>query len=49
MTTQEFSGLALERRGHTAIVTLTNPPAHTWTEASLGALTRLVRELDADR
>jgi enoyl-CoA hydratase/carnithine racemase len=49
MTTQEFSGLALERRGHTAIVTLTNPPAHTWTETSLGALTRLVRELDADR
>ncbi len=48
MTPREFSGLALERRGHTAIVTLTNPPAHAWTEASLRALTRLVRELDAD-
>ena len=48
MTTQNYTGLALERRGHTAIVTLANPPAHTWTEASLSALQRLVQALDAD-
>ena len=45
----EYPGLALERRGHTAIVTLTNPPAHTWTGESLSGLTRLVRDLGADR
>lgn len=42
-------GLRLERRGHTAVVTLMNPPAHTWTADSLGALERLVADLDADR
>lgn len=47
MTTYE--GLELERRGHAAVVTLANPPANTWTEQSLAALTRLVRDLDADR
>lgn len=47
MTTYE--GLELERRGHTAVVTLVNPPANTWTEQSLAALTRLVGDLDADR
>lgn len=40
--------LRLERRGHTALVTLHNPPAHTWTEDSLAALARLVADLDAD-
>jgi enoyl-CoA hydratase/carnithine racemase len=49
MTTNDHPGLTLERRGHTAIITLTNPPAHTWTLASLAALTRVVHELDADR
>jgi enoyl-CoA hydratase/carnithine racemase len=51
MTAQppEYPGLALERRGHTAIVTLTNPPAHTWTGESLSGLTRLVRDLGAAR
>jgi enoyl-CoA hydratase/carnithine racemase len=44
----EYPGLALERRGHTALVTLANPPAHVWTEASLLGLTRLVHDLDAD-
>jgi enoyl-CoA hydratase/carnithine racemase len=47
MTTYE--GLELERRGHTAVVTLANPPANTWTERSLTALKRLVGDLDADR
>ncbi len=49
MNTRSYAGLALERRGAVAIVTLDNPPAHTWTEASLSALKRLARDLDADR
>jgi enoyl-CoA hydratase/carnithine racemase len=49
LASTSHSGLALERRGHTALVTLHNPPAHTWTPASLSALKRLVRDLDADR
>ena len=49
MNDHDYTGLALERRSHTAIVTLTNPPAHTWTAASLAALRRLVLDLEADR
>jgi enoyl-CoA hydratase/carnithine racemase len=49
MSAQTYTGLVLEKRGHTAVVTLDNPPAHTWTEASLAALARLVRDLDAVR
>ncbi len=45
---ETYAGLALELRGHAAIVTLANPPAHTWTQASLAALARLVRRLDAE-
>ena len=48
-TTSDYPGLALETRGHTAVVTLTNPPANPWTGESLSGLTRLVRDLDADR
>ncbi|MDB5967762.1 MAG: enoyl-CoA hydratase [Hydrocarboniphaga sp.] len=44
-----YTNLKLEKRGHTAIVTLQNPPAHTWTADSLKALTQLVKDLDADR
>jgi enoyl-CoA hydratase/carnithine racemase len=44
-----YTNLKLEKRGHTAILTLHNPPAHTWTADSLKALTQLVRDLDADR
>jgi enoyl-CoA hydratase/carnithine racemase len=44
-----YANLKLEKRGHTAIVTLFNPPAHTWTADSLKALTQLVKDLDADR
>ncbi len=43
-----YPGMSLEKRGHTALVTLTNPPAHTWTQDSLAGLTRLVRDLNAD-
>ena len=38
MNQNPYTGLRLEKRGHTAIVTLDNPPAHTWTEQSLAAL-----------
>jgi enoyl-CoA hydratase/carnithine racemase len=47
--TPTYTGLRVERRGHTALVTLDNPPAHTWTLDSLAALRQLVRDLDADR
>ena len=49
MSTLAYPGLALETQGHTAVVTLTNPPAHTWTHESLSGLTRLVRDLGNDR
>ena len=48
-TASAYDGLRFERRGHTAVVTLTNPPAHTWTADSLAALERLVADLQADR
>ncbi len=47
--TPRYSGLKLDKRGHTALVTLDNPPAHTWTADSLRALIRLVHDLEADR
>ena len=46
--TKVYTNLLLERRGHTALVTLDNPPAHTWTLASLNALKELVADLNAD-
>ena len=49
MTQHSYPGLRLELRGRTALVTLDNPPAHTWTEASLAGLKQLVADLDADR
>lgn len=49
MSTDTFyAGLLLRREGQTAVVTLDNPPAHTWTADSLSALTRLVADLNAD-
>lgn len=44
-----WTGVKLTIDGHTAIVTLANPPAHTFTRDSLAALRDLVRVLDADR
>ena len=49
MATTVYTGLKLDLRGHTALVTLDNPPAHTWTADSLAALTRLVHDLNANR
>lgn len=44
-----WSGLRLEVDGHTAILTLANPPANTWSVHSLAALRELVAALNADR
>ena len=38
-----------EIRGHTAFITLDNPPANTWTPESLRALEALIGDLGADR
>ncbi|MDO8073575.1 MULTISPECIES: enoyl-CoA hydratase [unclassified Janthinobacterium] len=46
--TRVYTNLLLERRGHTALVTLDNPPAHTWTLDSLRALKELVADLNGD-
>lgn len=48
-TTRAWTGLQLEVREHTALVSLNNPPAHTWTVDSLNALRDLVGQLNADR
>lgn len=44
-----YTNLQVEITGHTAVVTLANPPAHTWTAGSLAALARLVADLNANR
>lgn len=43
-----MSELLVEKRGHTAIITLNNPPANTWTPESLNQLKAIVGELNAD-
>jgi enoyl-CoA hydratase/carnithine racemase len=43
-----YTNLNVERHQHTAVVTLCNPPAHTWTVDSLAALAELVADLDAE-
>ena len=45
----QYTNLKLEKRGHTALLWLSNPPAHTWTAGSLRDLKRLVGDLNADR
>lgn len=44
-----YEGLRLELAGHTATLTLANPPANTWTQKSLAALRQLVVDLNANR
>jgi len=44
-----YTNLTIERHQHTLQITLNNPPAHTWTEDSLAALTALVRDAEQDR
>ncbi|MES2017709.1 MAG: enoyl-CoA hydratase [Pseudomonadota bacterium] len=43
-----YPGLMVERHQHTAVITLHNPPAHTWTLASLAGLAELVGDLQAE-
>jgi enoyl-CoA hydratase/carnithine racemase len=38
-----------ELKGHTAFITIDNPPANTWTPESLRAFETLIAELNADR
>jgi enoyl-CoA hydratase/carnithine racemase len=47
--TKHYTNLVVEKFQHTVQVTLKNPPAHTWTEQSLEALTELVSDLNEDR
>ncbi|HSG53063.1 MAG TPA: enoyl-CoA hydratase-related protein, partial [Rheinheimera sp.] len=41
--------LKLEKRGHTALITMSNPPANTWTADTLTQLRDAVKSLDADK
>lgn len=43
-----YTNLSLEISGHTALVTLSNPSANTFTRDGLMALTKLVHDLNAD-
>ncbi|MCH8537463.1 MAG: enoyl-CoA hydratase [Alkalimonas sp.] len=41
--------LKLEKRNHTALMTMSNPPANTWTKETLQQLKQLVLELQQDK
>src|SRR5574343_642589 len=43
-----YTNLKVEMIVHTALITIANPPANTWTVASLRALQQLVTDLNAD-
>jgi enoyl-CoA hydratase/carnithine racemase len=43
----DYTNLKLERHGHIALVTISNPPANTWTRDSLMALRQLISDLNA--
>ena len=45
----QYAHLAVEKHGHTALVTIDNPPANTWNRESLAALKQLVADLNAER
>ena len=40
--------LKLEKRGHTALITMANPPANTWTKETLTQLRDAVKSLEQD-
>jgi len=44
-----MAGLTLEKRDHLALLTISNPPANTWTKQSLELLEKTVHELNEDR
>jgi len=41
--------LELEKRGHIAVLTISHPPANTWTRDSLSKLQHTIAELNADK
>ncbi|MBU2113423.1 MAG: enoyl-CoA hydratase [Gammaproteobacteria bacterium] len=41
--------LKLEKRGHTALITMSNPPANIWTRETLTQLRNAVKSLDEDK
>lgn len=43
-----MNGLLEQRIGHTAVITMSNPPANTWTAESLQALKQRVEQLNDD-
>jgi len=47
-TDSAYANLKLERHGFTAVATIDNPPANTWTVSSLASLKQLVLDLNAD-
>ncbi len=44
-----MSQLKLEKRGHTALITISNPPANTWTRETLSQLRDAVKSLEQDK
>ena len=40
--------IKLERRGHTALITIDNPAANTWDQDNLGALASMIGTLNDD-
>ena len=44
----DYTNLKLSIDGHTATLTLNNPPAHTWTMDSLKAFKQLVVDLNVN-
>ena len=49
MTSSPSDLLLVERRDHTLLITVANPPANTWNSDSLNALKSVVEQADADR
>lgn len=45
----EYTNLKLNIQGHIAVLTLNNPPAHTWTKDSLKSLVQLVNDLNENK
>ena len=41
--------LKLSKEGHVAVITISNPPANTWTAATLSQLKTIIGELNADK
>ncbi len=49
MVSSQSEKLKVTVDGHTAVITIDNPPANTWDQESLGALEQLVADCNADR